>query len=242
MATLWSEITGYQVPRPLPRMTYADAMSRFGSDKPDLRFGVELTDLTEYFAGTEFRVFQAPYVGAVVMPGGASQTRRELDAWQDWAKSRGARGLAYVLIGPDGEISGPVAKNLSDPERTGLRCGSQRFAGRLRVLRGGRCPGVPGTARRGPPGDRPPLRAHRRVGVVVPVGGRRPDVRGERRGRLDLGAPPVHRPAARMGRQVRRRAGRRRWPTPTTSCATATRSAAGRSVSTGPPCSSRSST
>jgi aspartyl-tRNA synthetase len=120
VATLWGEIAGYQVPRPLPRMTYADAMSRYGSDKPDLRFGVELTDLSEYFAGTEFRVFQAPYVGAVVMPGGASQTRRELDAWQDWAKSRGARGLAYVLIGTDGSVGGPVAKNLSEAERSGL--------------------------------------------------------------------------------------------------------------------------
>jgi aspartyl-tRNA synthetase len=132
VATLWDEIAGYQVPRPIPRMTYADAMARFGSDKPDLRFGVELTDLSEYFAATEFRVFQAPYVGAVVMPGGASQTRRELDAWQDWAKSRGARGLAYVLVGePDPAavtpgaasaptISGPVAKNLSETERAGL--------------------------------------------------------------------------------------------------------------------------
>ena len=87
VSTLWREITGYEIPLPLPRMTYADAMARYGSDKPDLRFGLELTDLTSYFAGTEFRVFQAPYVGAVVMPGGASQTRRELDAWQDWAKS-----------------------------------------------------------------------------------------------------------------------------------------------------------
>ena len=120
VATLWGELAGYQVPRPLPRMTYADAMARFGSDKPDLRFGVELTDLSEYFAGTEFRVFLAPYVGAVVMPGGASQTRREFDAWQDWAKSRGARGLAYVLIGADGSVGGPVAKNLSESERAGL--------------------------------------------------------------------------------------------------------------------------
>jgi aspartyl-tRNA synthetase len=120
VSTLWREITGYQIPLPLPRMTYADAMARYGSDKPDLRFGQELTDLTGYFAGTGFRVFQAPYVGAVVMPGGASQTRRELDAWQDWAKARGARGLAYALIGPDGEIAGPVGKNISDSEREGL--------------------------------------------------------------------------------------------------------------------------
>jgi aspartyl-tRNA synthetase len=117
---LWSELAGYQVPVPLPRMTYAEAMARYGSDKPDLRFGCELTDLTGYFAGTQFRVFQAPYVGAVVMPGGASQTRRELDGWQEWARSRGARGLAYALIGSDGQITGSVARNLSDAERTGL--------------------------------------------------------------------------------------------------------------------------
>jgi aspartyl-tRNA synthetase len=120
VSRLWSELAGYQVPTPLPRMTYAEAMARYGSDKPDLRFGCELTDLTEYFAGTEFRVFQAQYVGAVVMPGGSSQSRRELDGWQEWARSRGARGLAYALIGPDGEIGGPVARNLSDAERSGL--------------------------------------------------------------------------------------------------------------------------
>jgi len=120
VTTLWREIVGYDIPTPLPRMTYADAMARYGSDKPDLRFGLELTDLSAYFAGTAFRVFQAPYVGAVVMPGGGSQSRRELDGWQDWAKSRGARGLAYVLVGADGEIGGPVAKNLSETERTGL--------------------------------------------------------------------------------------------------------------------------
>jgi aspartyl-tRNA synthetase len=120
VATLWGQLAGFSLPRPIPRMTYADAMARYGSDKPDLRFGVELTDLTEYFGQTQFRVFQAQYVGAVVMPGGASQTRRELDGWQDWAKSRGARGLAYVLVGSDGEIGGPVARNLSAAERSGL--------------------------------------------------------------------------------------------------------------------------
>jgi len=122
VARLWGEIAGYQVPRPIPQMTYADAMARFGSDKPDLRFGVELTDLTSYFSGSEFRVFQAPYVGAVVMPGGAGQTRRELDGWQEWAKSRGARGLAYVLVGADGAVtdSGPVARHLTESERAGL--------------------------------------------------------------------------------------------------------------------------
>jgi aspartyl-tRNA synthetase len=117
---LWREVVGYEVPRPIPRMTYAEAMARYGSDKPDLRFGVELVEMTSYFADTPFRVFQAPYVGAVVMPGGASQTRKELDGWQDWAKARGSRGLAYVLVGEDGTLGGPVAKNLSDAERSGL--------------------------------------------------------------------------------------------------------------------------
>ena len=119
LAALWALI-GYDLPRPIPRMAYAEAMSRYGSDKPDLRFGLELVECAEYFTDTPFRVFQAPYVGAVVMPGGASQPRRTLDGWQDWAKQRGHKGLAYVLIGEDGTLSGPVAKNLSDAEREGL--------------------------------------------------------------------------------------------------------------------------
>jgi aspartyl-tRNA synthetase len=119
---LWAEIAGYQVPRPIPWLSYADAMTRFGSDKPDLRFGCELADLTGYFAQTNFRVFQAPHVGAVVMPGGAAQTRKALDGWQDWARSRGARGLAYVLIEAAGQVSdsGPVARHLSEAERARL--------------------------------------------------------------------------------------------------------------------------
>ena len=117
--SIWTGVLGHQI-GPIPRMTYAEAMRRYGSDKPDLRFGLELADLTDYFAGTRFRVFQAEYVGAVVMPGGADQPRRTFDAWQEWAKQRGARGLAYVTFGEDGELGGPVAKNLSDDERAGL--------------------------------------------------------------------------------------------------------------------------
>ncbi|WP_017976031.1 aspartate--tRNA ligase [Actinopolyspora halophila] len=120
VAALWSELAGYEISTPIPQLSYAEAMARYGTDKPDLRFGVELTDLTEYFRDTPFRVFQSPYVGAVVMPGGADQPRRQLDAWQEWAKQRGAKGLAYVLVGSDGTLSGPVAKNLSAEEREGL--------------------------------------------------------------------------------------------------------------------------
>lgn len=119
VAALW-KLIGYDVPLPLPRMTYADAMAKYGSDKPDLRFGIEITECTDYFSETTFRVFQAPYVGAVVMPGGASQPRRQLDGWQEWAKQRGARGLAYVLVQEDGSLTGPVAKNLSETEAAGL--------------------------------------------------------------------------------------------------------------------------
>ncbi len=116
---IW-QLIGVDLPTPFRRMTYAEAMRRFGSDKPDLRFGQELVECTDYFADTPFRVFQAEYVGAVVMPGGASQPRKQLDAWQEWAKQRGARGLAYVLVQEDGTLTGPVAKNLSETELEGL--------------------------------------------------------------------------------------------------------------------------
>ena len=119
VVALW-KLIGADIPKPFRRITYAEAMSKYGSDKPDLRFDLQLTEMTEFFADTSFRVFQAPYVGAVVMAGGASQPRRQLDAWQDWAKQRGAKGLAYVLVQEDGTLGGPVAKNLSETERENL--------------------------------------------------------------------------------------------------------------------------
>jgi aspartyl-tRNA synthetase len=118
-AALW-KLVGHDLELPLPRMTYAEAMNRYGSDKPDLRFELEITEMTEFFSDTPFRVFQAPYVGAVVQHGGASTPRRGFDAWQEWARQRGAKGLAYVTVGDDGELTGPVAKNLTDDERAGL--------------------------------------------------------------------------------------------------------------------------
>ena len=120
LSSVFKNVVGYEIPLPIPHMTYHEAMRRFGSDKPDLRFGNEITDATEFFKDTSFRVFQAEFVGAVVMPGGAASPRRELDAWQDWAKARGAKGLAYILVGDDGALSGPVAKNLSEAESKGI--------------------------------------------------------------------------------------------------------------------------
>ncbi|HEY5785307.1 MAG TPA: aspartate--tRNA ligase [Microlunatus sp.] len=156
IAAIWLLI-GYQTPATFPRITYAESMERYGSDKPDLRFETEITDLTRYFVDTPFRVFQAEYVGAVVMPGGAGQPRRTFDAWQEFAKQRGHRGLAYVTVADDGTLGGPVAKNLSDTERDGLaaavgaqpgdcvffaagaRRGAQALLGTTRLEVGRRC-------------------------------------------------------------------------------------------------------
>jgi aspartyl-tRNA synthetase len=120
LVKIWKEAVGYEIKTPIRHMTYADAMQNYGSDKPDLRFDLQLVEQTKFFAKTEFRVFQAPDVGSVVMPGGASSPRRELDAWQDWAKARGAKGLAYILVNEDGTLGGPVSKNISQEEQNGI--------------------------------------------------------------------------------------------------------------------------
>jgi aspartyl-tRNA synthetase len=157
LVDVWKDSVDYTIPTPIPHMTYRDAMNRFGSDKPDLRFENELVEVTEFFAKTPFRVFQAEYVGAVVMPGGAGSPRRELDAWQDWAKARGAKGLAYILLNEDGTLGGPVSKNISPEEQAGIaavvgakngdaiffaagdRASSQALLGAVRLEIGKRC-------------------------------------------------------------------------------------------------------
>ena len=129
LVKIWKEAVGFDIPTPIVHMTYADAMQNYGSDKPDLRFDLQLVEQTEFFAKTEFRVFQAPYVGSVVMPGGATSPRRELDAWQDWAKARGAKGLAYILVNEDGTLGGPVSKNISEAEQSGIVAAAGAKAG-----------------------------------------------------------------------------------------------------------------
>jgi aspartyl-tRNA synthetase len=157
LSKVFAEVIGHKIALPIPRMTYSQAMREYGSDKPDLRFENKIIDVTEFFKDTGFRVFQTEYVGAVVMPSGANSPRRELDAWQDWAKARGAKGLAYILVGNDGTLSGPVAKNLSEKEsnliaeKVGAKNGdaiffaagpavsSQNLLGALRLEIGSRC-------------------------------------------------------------------------------------------------------
>ena len=157
LVKVWKQAVNYDIPTPIPHMTYADAMNKYGSDKPDLRFGQQLVEVTDFFSQTPFRVFQAPYVGAVIMPGGADSPRRELDAWQDWAKARGAKGIAYILVNADGTLGGPVSKNISETEQAGIvaavgakagdaiffaagdRASSQQLLGAARVEIGKRC-------------------------------------------------------------------------------------------------------
>jgi len=157
LGKVFEKVAGYKINLPIPHMTYEQAMREYGSDKPDLRFENKLVDMTDFFKDTSFRVFQSEYVGAVVMPGGAASPRRELDAWQDWAKARGAKGLAYILVQDDGTLGGPVAKNLSDKEiagvaafagaktgdaiffAAGLPAASQNLLGAVRLEIGNRC-------------------------------------------------------------------------------------------------------
>jgi aspartyl-tRNA synthetase len=129
LVQIWKAAVDYDIPTPIKHMTYADAMNNYGSDKPDLRFDLQLVEQTVFFQETTFRVFQAPYVGSVVMPGGATSPRRELDAWQDWAKARGAKGLAYILVNEDGTLGGPVSKNISEKEQTGIVAAAGAKAG-----------------------------------------------------------------------------------------------------------------
>ncbi len=213
LVALW-DLIGVTVPTPVPRITFAESMARYGNDKPDLRFGLELVELTEFFVDTPFRVFQAPYVGAVVQPGGGSTPRRGFDAWQEWAKQRGAKGLAYVTVGEDGKLGGPVAKNLSE-----------RAGGPGRAVGAG--PGTPSSSRPArrarprparccSPRDRPTGRPHRRERLEVRLGRRRPAVQAHGRGRrrrggrrrLDGRAPRVHVSDARVDRHVRAGPGR----------------------------------
>ena len=106
---------------PIPRISYRDAMETYGSDKPDLRFGMELIELTDVFANTEFGVFKnAECIKAICVKNGASLSRKQIDQFTDIAKSEGAGGLAYITY-QDGEAKSPIAKFLSEAELTAIQ-------------------------------------------------------------------------------------------------------------------------
>jgi aspartyl-tRNA synthetase len=127
---------------PIPLMSWREAQDRFGTDKPDIRFGMELTDLKPVFESTSFRAFQAPAVKGICLTGGGATTRAALDRLTDRAKSAGAAGLVWARVGPDGALDSPIAKFLAPAEATGLVAGLRAEAGDLALVVAGDLPVV----------------------------------------------------------------------------------------------------
>jgi aspartyl-tRNA synthetase len=126
-------VTGER-PKPFPRMSYADAMGRYGSDKPDVRFGMELVDLSGVFAASGFQAFAGKTVAGLVAPGRGDAPRNQLDALTDRAKSLGAAGLVWMRVRDDRVLEAPVLKFLSDAEQDGLRAVLQPAPGDLLLI------------------------------------------------------------------------------------------------------------
>jgi len=134
MQTVWLRLLDIKVATPFARMPYAEAMARYGSDKPDLRFAMELTDLSGVFAGTEVGVFAGALdaggtVIGVRLPGGGDLTRKQFDGWVDFARSRGAKGLAWGVVTDDVGLRSPLAKFMSERETSALLAASEAQAG-----------------------------------------------------------------------------------------------------------------
>jgi aspartyl-tRNA synthetase len=128
LRTIWKDVLKLEIPNPIPHIEYDDAIRKYGSDRPDLRFGMELFDITDLAHTTDFGVFKnAPMVKAIVVPGGGKLSRKETDALAEWSKGFGAKGLAVTKITPTGLDTG-VAKFLAGIapqliERTGAKEG-----------------------------------------------------------------------------------------------------------------------
>ena len=125
LSTVWARVLDVKLDPPFVRIPYADAMARFGTDRPDLRFGLELVDLREVFAGTRVGVFAGALdaggtVVAVRLPEGGALTRKQFDGWVDFARSRGAKGLAWAVVNDDGTLRSPLAKFMRDNETVAL--------------------------------------------------------------------------------------------------------------------------
>jgi aspartyl-tRNA synthetase len=132
-------VTGGTVPA-VERLTWHEAMDRYGTDKPDLRFGLELVDVSEVFAATEFRAFQAESVKAIRVPGHGDLARNRLDALIERAKQLGAAGLVWMRVASDGALDSPVAKFVSEAESVGLADATGTKAGDLLLLAAGERP------------------------------------------------------------------------------------------------------
>jgi aspartyl-tRNA synthetase len=139
LARIMRDIKGLEVPVPFPRMPHSEAMARFGSDKPDTRFGMELRDLGPALADTEFKVFRGVLesngcVKAVCAPGLAVASRKQIDAYTDIAKGCGAKGMAWLKVEEDGEVSGQVAKFLSSAEKEAVIAATDAAPGDLILI------------------------------------------------------------------------------------------------------------
>ena len=125
MRTLFKNVLGVDIPNPLPRMSWFDAMDRYGSDKPDVRFGMDIHEITPMVQGHGFSVFDSvPYVGAIAVPGAAGYSRKETDALTDWVKRPqvGAKGLVYIKLNADGTVKSSVDKFYSPEELKAVAC------------------------------------------------------------------------------------------------------------------------
>ena len=132
VASAAEAITGERLGE-IPRMSWLEAMERFGTDKPDIRFKMELVELTEVFAATEFRAFQAPCVKGIRVPGGAETSRNRLDEITDQCRSWGAKGLVWMKVTEDG-LNSPVAKFLTDDEQSALATAMDAEVGDLILI------------------------------------------------------------------------------------------------------------
>ena len=133
VATGVEAVTGAR-PKPFPRMSYANAMSRYGSDKPDIRFGMELVDLSSVFAASGFQAFAGKTVCGLLAPGRGDAPRNQLDGLTDRAKSLGAAGLVWMRVRDGNVLEAPVLKFLSDTEQDGLRAALQPAPGDLLLI------------------------------------------------------------------------------------------------------------
>ncbi|MFD7295986.1 aspartate--tRNA ligase [Streptomyces sp. NPDC059897] len=136
MTEIFTEFgNGREVTSPFPRIPFRESMLKYGNDKPDLRAKLELVDITDVFADSEFKAFAGKHVRALPVPDTASQSRKFFDGLGDYAVEQGAKGLAWIRVGEDGSFAGPIAKFLTEEnvkvltERLGLKAGHAVFFG-----------------------------------------------------------------------------------------------------------------